>query len=82
MQTYVSECVLPSRAVLGEGACWFADEQKLYWVDILKREVHRFDPVTGKDEVRKTPCHVSLVQPTTRGDLVLGTRDGIARMDF
>jgi sugar lactone lactonase YvrE len=54
----------------------------LYWVDILKCEVHRFDPATGKDEVRKTPCHVSLVQPTTRGDLVLGTRDGIARMDF
>jgi len=51
-------------------------------VDILKSEVHRFDPATGKDEMRKTPCHVSLVQPTTRGDLVLGTRDGIARMDF
>ena len=82
MKTFSSECVLAARATLGEGACWFADEQRLYWVDILKSEVHRFDPATGKDESRKTPCHVSLVQPTTRGDLVLGTRDGIARMDF
>ena len=82
MQIYASDCVLAARAVLGEGACWFADEQRLYWVDILKCEVHRFDPATGKDEVRPTPCHVSLVQPTTRGDLVLGTRDGIARLDF
>lgn len=73
---------MAARAELGEGACWFAEEQRLYWVDILRCEVHRFDPETGKDEVRKTPCHVSLVQPTTRGDLVLGTRDGIARMDF
>jgi sugar lactone lactonase YvrE len=82
MKTFSSECVLAARATLGEGACWFAVEQRLYWVDILRCEVHRFDPVTGKDEMRKTPCHVSLVQPTTRGDLVLGTRDGIARMDF
>lgn len=68
--------------MLGEGACWFVDEQRLYWVDILKCEVHRFDPATGRDEVRTMPWHVSMVQPTTRGDLILGTRDGIARMDF
>ncbi len=74
--------MLPGRALLGEGACWFPDEEKLYWVDILRCEVHRFDPSTGLDEMRPTPCHVSMVQPTTRGDLVLATRDGIARMDF
>ena len=82
MQRFGCDCVLSARATLGEGACWFAAEQRLYWVDILQCEVHRFDPATGRDEMRKTPCHVSLVQPTTRGDLVLGTRDGIARMDF
>ena len=82
MQMFGCDCVLSARATLGEGACWFAAEQRLYWVDILQCEVHRFDPATGRDEMRKTPCHVSLVQPTTRGDLVLGTRDGIARMDF
>lgn len=82
MRETAAECVLAARAVLGEGACWFVEEQRLYWVDILRCEVHRFDPATGRDEMRKTPCHVSLVQPTTRGDLVLGTRDGIARMDF
>ncbi|MBJ7325881.1 MAG: SMP-30/gluconolactonase/LRE family protein [Chthoniobacterales bacterium] len=82
MQEFESDCVLEARAMLGEGACWFAAEQKLYWVDILRCEVHRFDPAAGTDEVRKTPCQVSLVQPTTRGDLVLATRDGIARMNF
>ena len=47
MKTFSSQCVLPVRATLGEGACWFADEQRLYWVDILQCEVHRFDPATG-----------------------------------
>ncbi len=82
MKETAASCVLEAGATLGEGACWFAAEQKLYWVDILRCEVHRFDPATGTDEVRNTPCHVSMVQPTTRGDLVLATRDGIARMDF
>jgi sugar lactone lactonase YvrE len=82
MKETSAECVLAARATLGEGACWFADEQRLYWVDILRCEVHRFDPATGADEFRAAPCHVTLVQPTTRGGLVLGTRDGIARMDF
>lgn len=82
MNALVAECVLAAGATLGEGACWVADEQKLYWVDILRCEVHRFDPATGKDDLRKVPCHVSMVQPTTRGDLILATRDGIARMDF
>lgn len=76
------ECVFAAGATLGEGACWVAAEQRLYWVDILKCEVHRFDPATGLDEVRRAPCHVSMVQPTSRGDLVLATRDGIARMEF
>lgn len=82
MNETAAECVLAAKAVLGEGACWFAGEQRLYWVDILRREVHRFDPVTGLDEMRSVPGHVSLVQPTTRGDLVIGLPDGIARMDF
>lgn len=82
MKIFTAESVLSSHAVLGEGACWFPNEQRLYWVDILRCEVHRFDPVTGVDDVRSTPCHVTMVQPTTRGDLILATRDGLARMDF
>ena len=28
-------CVWPAAAQLGEGTCWSAREQALYWVDIL-----------------------------------------------
>ncbi|MFZ4483410.1 MAG: SMP-30/gluconolactonase/LRE family protein [Chthoniobacterales bacterium] len=82
MKGTAADCVLRAGATLGEGACWVGREQRLYWVDILKCEVHRFDPATGQDEFRQAPINVTLVQPTTRGDLVLGTSHGIARMDF
>ena len=82
MKETPAKSVLASRAVLGEGDCWIAQEERLYRVDILRCEVHRFDPVTGRDEMRLAPSQVTLVQPTTRGDLVLGTLEGIARMNF
>lgn len=76
-----AECLLEASATLGEGACWDAKKQLLYWLDILECEVHILNPATGEDIVWKTPYHVTLVHPTTKGDLILGTRNGIARMD-
>ena len=81
MKETPAECVLAAQATLGEGACWDAETQRLLWLDILGCEVHIFDPQSGKDEVFKTPYHVTLVHPTSRGDLILGTRHGIARMN-
>ncbi len=81
MKEHIAEPVLKAGADLGEGACWDHQKQKLYWLDILSCEVHIFDPFKGTDLVHRTPCHVSLVHPTAKGDLILGTRDGIARMN-
>jgi sugar lactone lactonase YvrE len=81
MQKIPSECLLEAGAVLGEGACWDSRKLLLYWLDILSCEVHILDPATGVDTVWKTPYHVTLVHPTTSGDLILGTRHGLARMN-
>lgn len=81
MNELTADCLLEAGATLGEGACWDAEKQLLYWVDILACEVHILDPGTGKDLVWKTPYHVTLVHPTTKGDLILGTKHGIARMN-
>lgn len=80
IQETVAECLLEAGATLGEGACWDAEKNLLYWVDILACEVHILDPSTGEDRVWPTPCHVTFVHPTTKGDLVLGTKNGIARI--
>lgn len=81
MSEFPSECLLEAGATLGEGACWDASSQLLYWLDILSCEVHILDPRSGVDTVWKTPYHVTLVHPTTKGDLILGTRHGLARMN-
>ena len=42
-------CVLDAKSILGEGALWDAQAAVLYWVDIKRREIHRFDPASGED---------------------------------
>ncbi len=81
MKEIAAENILNAQATLGEGCCWDAHAQRLYWLDILNCEVHIYNPATGEDQVLKTPYHVTLVHPTSRGDLILGTKMGIARMD-
>lgn len=41
--------VLPIRALTGEAPVWSAAEQRLYWLDIFKTTLNRFDPVTGEN---------------------------------
>jgi len=39
-------CVVPAGDWTGEGAPWHAEERALYWVDINRFLIHRFDPET------------------------------------
>ena len=39
---------LKTTAILSEGPHWDPKENKLLWVDILGKEVHRFDPETAE----------------------------------
>ncbi len=40
-------CVVPAGDWTGEGALWHAEERALYWVDINRFLIHRFDTDTG-----------------------------------
>src|SRR5262245_66672900 len=44
------QCALDCRSLLGEGPVWDVREQRLYWVDIKRRQIHRFAPDTGDDK--------------------------------
>jgi len=39
-------CVVPAGDWTGEGAVWHEGEQALYWVDISRFLIHRYDPAT------------------------------------
>ena len=76
------QCVLKWDAVVGESPLWHAEEQRLYWVDIQHRRVHRLDPVTGRNETRKTPDLVSCLAFCRDGRLLITLRKRIAFLHF
>lgn len=70
-----------ARAELGEGPLWDVERQCLWFVDIMRGHVHRFDPAVGSDRIYEVGQPVSAVACATRGDLVCAVRDGFVRLD-
>jgi len=75
-------CVLDCRSLLGEGPFWDVEEQRLYWVDIKRREIHRFDPVSGKDESWPTHEDIGSLAPRAEGGLVTALKSGFHFYDL
>ncbi len=68
-------------AILGEGPCWHQEEQVLYWVDILGKQLHRFDPDTGEDRQFEMGQLIGTVTPRAAGGLVVALENGLALFD-
>jgi sugar lactone lactonase YvrE len=76
------ELALDAKAVLGEGPRWHAAEARLYWVDIARQALHRFDPATGHNETRLFDQPVGCFAfRAGSGGLVLAMKDGLALLD-
>ncbi len=71
---------LDARAELGEGPRWNAEEARLYWVDINRRELHCFDPATRTDRVRTFAQPVGCFAFRQKGGLLLAMKDGLATL--
>ncbi|HEV3427067.1 MAG TPA: SMP-30/gluconolactonase/LRE family protein [Paraburkholderia sp.] len=74
-------CVLDARAQLGECPRWDERERVLYWVDILRPALHRFDPATGADQVFELPEHIGCFSLREGGGFIAGLRSGIWTLD-
>lgn len=72
---------LDARAELGEGPRWHAGERRLYWVDIARNELHRFDPARDDDECRRFDMPVGCFAFVEGGGLMLAMKDGFALLD-
>lgn len=68
--------ILDAGAALGEGPRWHAGEACLYWVDIARAELHRFDPATGTDAVRSLPEPAGCFAFRRAGGLLLAMQSG------
>lgn len=79
--TLTAELVLDAHAALAEGPVWHPREQVLYWVDITRDQVHRFDPRSGEDTVIDVGQAVGAVVPRASGGLVAAVQDGFALIE-
>jgi sugar lactone lactonase YvrE len=73
------EVALAVGAELGEGPIWEAGRQQLLFVDIMRGDVHAFDPATGSDAVIDIGQPAGAVAPTTRADWIVAAADGFYR---
>ena len=82
VQTLKAECLLDSKAILGEGPVWRAETNDLIWVDIESAKVFCFSPSLGENRSWHVGEKVGLAVPTSKGDLILGMTIGLARLDL
>ena len=75
------ECILQSEATVGESPVWHVGEQRLYWIDIQGKKVHRFDPAKRADESFDLPEIVTCIQLRATGGLVLTLKKHFAFFD-
>jgi xylono-1,5-lactonase len=68
-------------AELGEGPVWVERDNALWFVDIKKHEIHRFDPANGEKRSWKAPEQVGFVFPAESGGFVAGLQSGLYHFD-
>lgn len=72
--------VLDARAQLGECIRWDAEAQTLWWVDIDRHRLHRFDPVSESNETMEIGEAIGCFAQDAHGGFIAGLRSGFARI--
>ncbi len=75
------EVALKIRANLGECPRWDEVTQMLYWVDINAFQLHRFDPVSGRDEFLQFDEEIGCFSLRRKGGFLLAMRTGFYTVD-
>ncbi len=76
------KCVQQANALLGEGPTWSSSEAVLYWVDIQRPAIFRWDPVRGQTGLWPMPRSVGFASPAQSGRMVFGDSEGLGFLDL
>ena len=69
-------CVAMTGCMLGEGPLWSPSEQLLWWIDIKRAKLHRYDPVTKMTRRYDLPLRASSIALHHGGFIMVGDREG------
>src|SRR5258708_7580182 len=72
-------CVWPLACELGEGPVWW--QGALWFTDIKKKRLHRFDPESGKGRGWQAPSEVGFLAPLQNGHFIAGAKTGLYDFD-
>ncbi|HWA30018.1 MAG TPA: SMP-30/gluconolactonase/LRE family protein [Rhizomicrobium sp.] len=75
------ESVLALGAELGEGPIWSARENALWFVDIKKKRIHRFDPEKRELQSWNAPAPPGFIAPLAGGGFIAGLKTGLHSFD-
>ena len=68
-------------AELGEGPVWVERDRALWFVDIKKQLIHRYEPASGAKDSWSAPEQVGFIVPAERGGFVVGLQSGLHHFD-
>src|SRR4051812_27090029 len=66
---------------LGEGPVWVEREQALWFTDIKRLRIYRYDPATGDQRSWHAPEQVGFIFPAESGAFIVGLQSGLHRFD-
>ena len=69
------------KAELGEGAFWNHKSEEFYWVDILGKQLHIYNPKTKENRSFPTPSRIGTVVPKNDSLAIIALDDGIYMMN-
>jgi D-xylonolactonase len=74
-------CVWPVQAELGEGPLWLAEQNAVWFVDIKRSRIHRYDAVSGEGRSWEAPAPPGFIAPLRSGGFIAGLKTGLHRFD-
>ena len=76
------KCVWEEPAILGEGPLWVARENAVYWVDIVRKNLHRYGLKDGARRTWRFETEVTSLAVRQQGGFVGTVRNGFAFIDL
>ena len=75
------QCVIDAKAQTGEGAVWDVEDRALWWVDIPKGALFRYDPATGENRHFPMGEPIGCLALRRSGGVLVALRSGIYTFD-
>ena len=80
--TYAVECVVQTHDEVGETPLWSTKEGALYWIDVTRPRIHRWDPIRAEVVSRSFDEEIGSIGLRKEGGVVAAMRSGFFLVDF